>query len=890
MIHLLVVLGVFFLSGVSGLVYQVLWVRLFGNVFGNTVYSAAAVTAVFMFGLGVGSYLSGRWSDRLFVADPLRPLRVYGYAELLIGLWCLFVALVLPDLTVISAWGSSYTPGSNGWLELSTGSYLLRCLVAIALIAPATLLMGGTLSLLIRYVVANQLSQAGWRIGLLYGFNTLGAAVGCSLTDLALVPLIGVFETELVAVALNWLAGGIALVLAVRAPSAAGLPSAAGHGREPDADFRESEPDVRDGSGGGPGAVRLAALALFLAGFAALGLEIVWFRLLISILGAYRAVFSIVLTVVLLGIWLGALLGGAAHRRWGRPALLYALTQSLFAVSTLGLAAGYESSFIVAHANSVLGAYEQASQTGRWLMDVWANVRVALLLLGLPSVCLGCTFPLANALVQRSPMSVGATAGALYLANTAGNVAGALLAGFLLLPLFGIQGCLAIFVSCAVIGVLPLLAIARHGRLTSPRVRWGALVGPAAAVCALVAFEFLPGDFLLRRSFDFTLAARGERILATHEGVNETLLVSERGAQGRRLHTNGHPMSSTLLLNQRYMRAAAHIPLLLLEAPGSVLNIAFGVGNTLHAASLHPTVERLEVADLSRAILEHARFFASSNQNVLADSRVSVFINDGRQHLLMRGSESYDLITLEPPPITLAGTASLYTREFYELARSRLRPGGFMSQWLPAHQLPAAATFALIRAFVDVFPESVLLGSYRNLILLGVRGPSIEMDIEQVALRLGQRPAVKADLNAILMGTPTELVGTFVASRETLERLSRPVKPLVDDHPINEYAARSNLLRFVQPRELFDLSDAAGWCPKCFSDKHIRDALADLPEYLEIMQEIYWSEAFLVEASRRPPPLFIDQGSEQRRRAVARSPFLRMMLPRLSGSRRRVQD
>ena len=872
MIHTAIVLGVFFLSGVSGLVYQVLWVRLFGNVFGNTVHSAAAVTAVFMFGLGVGSYLIGRWGDRLFLSDPRRPLRFYGYAEFLIGLWCLLVAWVLPELTALSAWGSSYTPDQEGWFVLSAGSHLLRYGTAAILLAPATLLMGGTLTLLIRHLVAHETGLAGWKVGLLYGFNTLGAAVGAFLTDLALVPIIGVFNAELIAVALNWAAGAVALVAVLFSGRPAPAPREADH------------TEAGEALGTGPGLVRWTAAALFLSGFAALGMEIVWFRLLISILGGYRAVFSIVLTVILLGIWLGALLGGAAHRRWGRPALAYALTQSLFAIATLGLAAGYDSSFVVSYASAVMDRYEQASAAGRWLMDLWANFRVALLLVGLPSVCLGFTFPLANALAQRSRASVGARAGALYLSNTAGNVAGTLATGFLFLPLFGMQNCFALLASLSAAGVVPLVAVAKKDRFPS-RFQWGLLLGgPAAAAAAVAAFFTLPSDHLLLRSFDFSLS-RGERILAAHEGINETLVVSERGGQGRRLLTNGHPMSSTLLLNQRYMRAAAHIPLLMHEEPASVLNIAFGVGNTLHAASLHPSVERLEVADLSRGIIEHASYFAISNQDVLNDPRTRVFINDGRQHLLMQEEEVYDLIALEPPPINMAGTASLYTREFYQLARSRLRPGGYMSQWLPAHQLPAEGTFSLIRAFVDLFPGAVLLGSHRNLVMLGIRGPALELDIEEVAGRLEQRPEVATDLGSILMGTPTELAGTFVASGRTLERLSSPVTALVDDRPVNEYAARSNLMINVQPRELFDLGDAASWCPGCFSPQHAAGALSDLPSYLEILQEIYRSEAFLVDAARQPAPLSIDLEPAPRRRAVSRSPFLRMMLPRLAGRR-----
>jgi spermidine synthase len=159
------------------------------------------------------------------------------------------------------------------------------------------------------------------------------------------------------------------------------------------------------------------------------------------------------------------------------------------------------------------------------------------------------------------------------------------------------------------------------------------------------------------------------------------------------------------------MRALAHIPLLSMDEPRSALVIGFGVGNTTHAASLHPTMQRIEVADLSKDVLAAAGYFSDANGNVLENSRVSVFVNDGRQHLQIVEPESYDLITLEPPPIAYAGVAALYSRDFYSLAKTRLKPGGFVSQWLPAYQVPTSTTLAMIRAFIDVFPNAVLLSA-----------------------------------------------------------------------------------------------------------------------------------------------------------------------------------
>src|SRR5713101_4686716 len=178
----------FFCSGLSGLIYQVVWVRVFGNVFGNTIYSASIVTAVFMLGLGIGSYVVGAWADRRYVTRPESLLRTYGQFELLIGLMGLAVSLLLPHLGQVSAVVSSYSRNAVGWYVLSTTSYLARAGIVILLLTPITMLMGGTLTLLIRHLVRSNLEIGRRRIAVLYGVNTAGAALGCFLTDFVLVP------------------------------------------------------------------------------------------------------------------------------------------------------------------------------------------------------------------------------------------------------------------------------------------------------------------------------------------------------------------------------------------------------------------------------------------------------------------------------------------------------------------------------------------------------------------------------------------------------------------------------------------------------------------------------------------------------------------------------
>ena len=833
----LAVYAVFFLSGISGLVYQVVWVRVFGNVLGNTVYSAAAVTAVFMCGLGVGSYWIGGFADRRYHGDPRVPLRAYGACELAIAGLALVLALVLPRLEAFSAAVSAYELGAEGWFELTAGSYALRFALAVVLLSPITLLMGGTLTLLIRAVVASDVSLAGWRIGALYGLNTLGAAFGAFATDLALIPNLGVFRTELVAVGLNLVAGVGGWLLA------RSLSISPAKARPAPASQRVSAPEPAAGR-------RLlgTGAALFLSGLAALGMEILWFRFLMNVIGSYRAVFSLLLTVILLGICFGSLLGGWLHRRWGRPVTFYMLAQTGFVLVSLAGLAFFDMESASKSLRGFESAYGSATTLQQLFYQTWFNLRPILHVVGVPALLMGFTFPLANAHVQRLEDDVGRRAGALYLANTLGNVTGSLLVGFVLLPWLGVQVSVALLALCAAVALVPLHWSAREGEELSSRPRLP-VFAPCVALlaAALIGWSALPEYSLLKRP-KLTIEQTGVRevtALSVSEGINETIVVIEVPGVERRLYTNGHSMSSTHIMSQRYMRLFSHLPLLHMDSPRRVVVICFGVGNTLHAASLHPTVERLEAVDLSRNIIRHSRFFAETNGDILDDERTKVYINDGRQHLRMQEPDSVDLITLEPPPINFAGVASLYSREFYELARSRLVPGGFMTQWLPAYQISEDATLALIRAFLDVFPNSVLLSGYeRELILMGVKGDSIELDLEALRRKLAANPALRADLERIEASSPTELLGTFAAGSATLERATGDAPSVTDDRPLMEYSIRAHLHETRIPAEIFDVSGVQAWCPTCFDAGRPVPGLETLPAYLETLAACYRDEGF----------------------------------------------
>jgi predicted membrane-bound spermidine synthase len=334
-------------------------------------------------------------------------------------------------------------------------------------------------------------------------------------------------------------------------------------------------------------------------------MEMLWLRHLEVLLGGFRAVLSLLLTVMLVSLGIGAVIGGWLDRRFGQPARTLMIVQAVFAIATLtGLAASTAEGLSVQGA-SLATSLGTLSPSARAIAELWFNLRPMWLEVALPSLVSGLAFPLANAVVQRARESVGRRAGMLYAANTFGAVCGSLVTGFLLLPRLGMQHSAGVLAGIAVLAIVPLFLVSRED---APRpvvtLAGTSLVG----TCGLLLWLLLPGDFMIERALAHD--ARGEGVLTLREGVTELVAVVDHPRRGRGLLTNGHAMSSTARLDQRYMRALAHIPLLSMNAPERVLVIGFGVGNTTHAAALHSSVTRVEVADLSRYIMEQGGYFS----------------------------------------------------------------------------------------------------------------------------------------------------------------------------------------------------------------------------------------------------------------------------------------
>lgn len=740
-----VVYTLFFLSGATALVFETLWFRLAGLAFGNSLWASSLVLASFMGGLAIGNGVVGRYGERLRT-----PLRAYGLLELLIGALGLGLVFLFPLLNALLASVFRYLtawPWALNAVRLGV-AFLLMLLPAAA--------MGATLPVLVRELCARE-RGFGVSLGLLYGLNTLGAMAGALVGGLVLIQYLGVRGTGAVAAILNL---GVALVVlrGARHWGAAGRPT------DPEAAVAaEPRPLTRR-------ALRLL-LAAFLAGGLLLALEVVWFRTLRLHIFGTSVVFAVMLAVVLAGIGIGGFLASRYSRIRGkdRLATATALLSGAAVILTLTL-----------YASPAFGSDLAWSDSVGWVF-MWRAVRLMF------PVCVlsGVLFTLLGAELHTELGSETRAAGYLTLANTLGAMLGALVAGFLLLPGWGVEA------SFAVLGLgyggVALLALPwPPGRLVRPE----RIALAATGVAFLLACALFPRGSVSARIFATSyerFTKDGAYLEMLREGSNEIIFYLRDDRFGRpyshRLVTNGHSMSATNMVAQRYMKLFVHLPVALHPQPRRALLICYGVGMTAEALANTASLERIDVVDISRDVIELGELvFPSPADHPLRDPRVRVTIEDGR-FFLQTTDDRYDLITSEPPPPLGLGVVNLYSREYFKLIRDRLAPGGMATHWLPVFQLHQSDLRAIVRAWVDVFPESSLwIGSGSNWILLGVREGGRPVSEEQFR-RPWQDPRAGAELRELGVESPEQLGALFVLDGEGMLKLAGDIPPLVDAFP-----------------------------------------------------------------------------------------------------------
>ncbi len=729
--------GLLFLSGIAALVYQTLWVKQLSLVVGTDVHAVTVAVSAFFAGLAVGGYLFGRRADRV-----QRPLLLFGIIEVGVGVLGVGSTLALASSARMFA-----------SLEASTGP--VAWLLPFALVGLPAAVMGGSLPVLVR-VLAGRTGQLGSAGGRLYAANTAGAVVGTLLTAFVLIPQFGVLGSSLVAAGIN-VAAALGAIAFGRANQSEVLAPAAAAPAAPPPGFR-------------------LALALYaIAGGVALGYEVVWTQVVVQWTSTRAFAFAVVLAVYLTGLVLGSV--GFARRAdrvsdpWGWFGLLIAAAGAVALLQVLAVGDWLQPLQVKAAT-----AAFNATKSEPVAMAARFAVAAACVVL-LPTLLLGAAFPVALRLTGNAARA-GHDSGTTLAVNTLGGIAGSLATGFLLVPSLGLERSLAaLAVAAGSVGAVAAL----RGRAVRPPLRWATLVCGGVAVAAAVA---VPPDHLAQ-----LLARSRKGTLVFHaSGAGGTVAVIEQGSGARtfrRLYIQGVSNTGDSMTSLRYMRLQALLPLIVHRGePKSVLVIGLGTGITAGSLLTYDGLDRRVCAELLPEVVRAAAHFRG-NYGVTADPRVEIRLRDGRRELL-RSDETYDAITLEPPPPSAAGVVNLYSRDFYELAASRLRPDGLVAQWLPLPTQTDADTRSLVRSFLDAFPHATLWTTeLHETMLLGSRSP-IELNARRIAARFNQ-PGVTAALREVGLASPAALLATYVTDRDGLERYAGDAPPVTDDRPRIEY-------------------------------------------------------------------------------------------------------
>jgi spermidine synthase len=743
------VLILFTLSGVSGLVYELVWIRLLSQLLGGTTFAISAVLAAFMGGLAFGSRFFGPRAD-----STRRPLRLYAMLEIAIAILGLGVHAAIVFLKPSYVAMAQSLPGGS----LS----FLRVGVALLILLPPTFFMGGTLPVLGRYIVRSS-ERLGRGLGLLYAVNTFGAVLGVFLAGFVLIPSLGLLYCTLLAAALNLAIAMLILLIDRGQPELDVAARSAMDSVESD----DSPVEIHPG---------LLAFLFAASGFAAMGYELYWTRALDHFLGNSTYAFSTMLTTFLLGLSIGGWIGGRIADRVKSPAAWLGRVQILAALTALAT---------VPLIWEVLPLMEESalfsSAALNWNAYLMRRFLLALLIMALPTLLLGMTFPLVNRIGIRGLSRLGWGIGRLYFANTLGSIAGSLFAGFALLPLLGAKGAIiATSLLGAFIGLAAHLSNRSRGRLEP----W--IAGLIVMIMAAGSPFML--DFGRNLMSDSQVPA--DRVLFDLEDPTAETRVYVKESGAMHMSVDGHHIGGTEPSIMRKEKILAHLPMALVPEAKRTLSVGLGSGVTLGTLSLYDEIDELFCVEIVPGVVEGARLFAAPNFHVLDDPRMNMVVGDGVQFLLTEEGE-FDLISsdskLNPE---YSGNAALLSKDYYELCRDRLSDEGVMVQWLATH-LPASEVRTVTRSFMVAFPHTGIfwLDPY-NIILVGSPSP-LAYHMERVENSLKDE-RIRADMAAMYLDDPYVMASLFVSGNEDLAKA-------LGEGPVNSWARP--ILEFSTVRE-----------------------------------------------------------------------------------------
>jgi len=731
----------------------------------------STVLSIFLLGLACGALVAGRAADR-----SARPWRLLALVELFLGVWCLL------SLPIFQAGRNLFLAIFPGDLAPASALVAKFVVVLLCMIVP-TLAIGAVFPLAVR-LYGRDLGGVGHDLSLVYGLDTLGAAVGALLAGFVLVPELGLAAS-------TWLLGSGAVVLGLA------LLLLKDNKDTKDSKDRHGQRERETAADGGS-AVRLWAMlgTFFLSGGAALLLETGWNRFFSLLNGTHVYSTSSVLAGFLTGIGLGSLLMTRWIDRIRNPFAAVAVLYGVVAVSGMLV---FRVEWPFTRAYFAIFTHTQ----GYYTFQLGVCLVIATIVL-LATLAMGANFPLVARLATRAGAERGTSAGRVFFANTLGAVLGALLAEFVLLPLWGFSGLMLATLAIYAVAAVVFLGLAQGPRRLVFAAACAVLLAAALLLSPLVRPFAMPYHALYYHGLRagslgaYLQEKRELRLIDERQGFYGQVAVVQLGRDLLLKH-NGKTDASTALHDNRTQLLLGHLPLLFHPRPRRVLAIGLGGGFTLRAAIHHPEPERITAVEIDPQVVAAARrHFAAFNDRALDEPRVRLVINDGR-NFIDGTRERFDVITSEPPNIWVAGVSGLFTQEFYRSAAAHLAAGGILCQWVPLYEMKREDFRTMLHTLTSVFPEVAFWQVGTDVILLASNQP-FQLELPELARRL-RSPALARDFTAIglTMRSVIELINSpAVRPDQVAAFLGREEGLNVDDQPVLEFSTARNLFALAK--------------------------------------------------------------------------------------------
>lgn len=763
----------FFLSGLAGLIYEVLWAKYLSLIFGNTTYAHSLVLATFMGGLTIGSILGGKLADSKKIKDKLK---LYSWLQIAIALYCAFTPMFFVFSKNIYIFVAKYYLGSN----LIT--ILTKFLIGILIILPATIIMGATLPILSRCLI-NIISLRGNIIARLYFINNLGAILGIFLAGFYLIPTCGLDFSVDIAVAFNLIAG--ILIISTQQFFFASQDKIETKTKNVETN-EKVKPIAKN-------ILYIVLASICLSGFVAMLYEIAWIRLLALVLGSSTYAFSLMLLAFITGITIGSYIISRFMPKDNLLLLCFGACELLIGLSVLITMPYYE--FLPDYFLKIASIFFRTPDT--FIYYSFVQFFIAVLIMIIPTIFLGMTLPITAKIASYNQESLGQKIGNVFAFNTLGNIIGAIVTGLIIMPSLGLRNTFELGVLMNFFIGMWLLFADKH-YLLKRKIMFSVLLITLFFSYKMMNLDWDKRNFLLqvfRKDKPICQLERAaffkyNKIVYYKDGINSTVAIVKNGSNDITLYNNGKADASAYSQGTGDMSTQillAQIPLILKPEAKDVLVVGFGSGMTSGSALLHP-LNSLDVVEIAKEVIEASKYFSRHNYEPLKDKRCYLYEEDAKTYL-QRTDKKYDIIISEPSNPWMSGVGSLFTKEFFNDCKNHLNKDGLMVQWVQGYELDDKTFEIILRTFSRSFPKvTIWYTGINDFILIGSL-EDMPVDFNKSLERLKKR-AIKYDLSRIKIKDFFTILGLQLSSSENINKVINFNGAINSDFfPVLEYRA-----------------------------------------------------------------------------------------------------